>query len=145
MLAAAPELLAAMPQIRIDAAVSRQAAAAPQILTDLASTGLLQDTVVIGLGTNGNVSMSTLDAIRGAIGDDRQLVLVNVYASRSWAAPVNTELATYAGQHPRTSLVDWQAIVNANPTILGSDRIHPTRSGGRLYAEAVRATVSSLH
>jgi hypothetical protein len=144
MLAAAPELLAVMPQIHIDAAVSRQASAAPKILQDLAAAGALQNTVVVGLGTNGAVSLATLDAIRSAIGSDRELVMVNVYAERSWSAGVNAELADYASTHPATTLVDWHSIVIANPGILADDRIHPGHIGGQLYAEALRAAISSL-
>ncbi|CAN5315009.1 N/A [soil metagenome] len=144
MLAVAPELLAAMPQIQIDAVVSRQASAAPKILQDLEAAGTLHSTVVVGLGTNGAVAPATLDAIRDAIGADRQLVVVNVYAERSWSAGVNTELAEYASTHPATTLVDWHSIVNANPGILGDDRIHPGRTGGQLYADALRAAISSL-
>src|SRR5690606_23884161 len=60
MLAAAPELQAAFPGIAIDAAVSRSMYAAPGILQSLESSGQLRDVVLLGLGTNGPVSVNTL-------------------------------------------------------------------------------------
>ena len=84
MLASAPELQEEFPGIAIDAAVSRGMNAAPEILATLANAGQLRPIVVIGLGTNGPIEKKDLDRIRTTIGPDRQLIVVNAFARRTW-------------------------------------------------------------
>ena len=56
MLAAAPQLQAALNGIYINAAISRQMSAGLGVVQGLAGTGLLRSVVVLGLGTNGTVT-----------------------------------------------------------------------------------------
>lgn len=144
MLASAPGLLDRFPGIDIHAQVSRQAAVVPGLMQDLKRQHRLRPVVLIGVGTNGYLGEGTLARIRRVAGPRRQLVFVNVFVDRVWAASVNRELAGFARHHRRTRLVDWYAAIVGHQDELGPDHIHPGPSGGRRYAAAVAAVTRGL-
>jgi peptidoglycan/LPS O-acetylase OafA/YrhL len=144
MLASAPELQEAFPGIAIDAAVSRGMRAAPEILKTLEDAGLLRDVVVIGLGTNGPIEESDLQQIKGMIGPNRQLILVNAFADRDWTAGVNATLADFSAHYRRIELADWSTAIAPHTDVLAEDNIHPGPTGGRIYAETVGAAAERL-
>ena len=144
MLASAPELQAGFPGITIDAAVSRGMAAAPDILAAQAEAGALRSVVVVGLGTNGPIRQSQLDAIRAVIGPDRELVLITAFAERDWTAGVNDTLISFAGRYRAVELADWHGAIAPHTDLLAGDNIHPGPTGGRIYAESVRAALDRL-
>ena len=141
MLASAPSLLERFPGIQVDASVSRSMYAAPGILRELAAAGRLRPFVVVALGTNGAISERTLDDILQAIGPDRQLVLVNAFAPRSWIAGVNAELDAFARRNPAVQIADWSDAISPHADLLAGDQIHPGSAGGRVFAEAVEDAV----
>ncbi|WP_159500202.1 acyltransferase family protein [Microbacterium sp. 18062] len=141
MLASAPGLLEHFPGIHVDAAVSRSMYAAPGILRDLAAAGQLRPFVVLALGTNGPISPRTLDDVLEVIGPDRQLILVNAYAPRSWTDGVNADLAAFARARPAVQVADWSDAIAPHLDLLAGDQIHPGAAGGRVFAEAVDEAV----
>lgn len=143
MLASLPELQAAFPGIRVDAAVSRGLGAGVEIMAQLSSQQSLRPVLVVGLGTNGPVEESQLDEMLD-IADGRQIVLVNAHAERDWIPGVNTTLKRFAQQHRGVVLADWNAAITPHPDRLAGDGIHPGPSGGKVYAKAVRSALISL-
>ncbi|QEV99067.1 acetyltransferase [Microbacterium caowuchunii] len=137
MLASASSLLERFPGIQIDAAVSRSMYAAPGILRELEAAGALRPYVVLALGTNGSVSARSLQEIIDILGPERQLVLVNAYAPRSWIPGVNADLAAFARAHAAVQVADWADAISGKPELLAGDQIHPGDAGGRVFAEAV--------
>jgi hypothetical protein len=138
MLASAPSLQEAFPGIRIDAVVSRQMRAAPSILQAAKDAGTLRKVVLIGLGTNGSISESTLDELQQIAGTDHQFVFVTVQAPRGWTDGVNAELDAFAGTHQKTvALAEWKSAITPHLDLLAEDHIHPGSRGGRIYAAAV--------
>jgi hypothetical protein len=145
MLASAPELQQTFPGIAIDAVVSRQMRAAPELLQAMATAGTLRKVVVVGLGTNGSIAMDTLDQIRQIIGPDRDLVLVTVQAPRDWTDGVNNTLRAFADENLRTvALADWQAAIAPHLDLLADDQIHPGATGGQIYATALQTALQHL-
>ncbi|MBB2969080.1 acyltransferase family protein [Leifsonia aquatica] len=145
MLASAPALQETYPGIAVDAVVSRQMSKAPEVIAGAAASGGLRDVVVLGLGTNGSISATTLDAVLDAIGPRRHLVLVNVQAPRSWADGVNATLDRYAADHPgRVVVADWKGAIAGHLDLLADDQIHPGHRGGLLYAEALGDALHTL-
>jgi lysophospholipase L1-like esterase len=70
-------------------------------------------------------------------------VLVNVAIPRRWQKPDNETLAAVAARHAgRVALVDWAALVAADPELLGDDRVHPRADGQAALAAAVRAALA---
>ncbi|MGO9078202.1 MAG: acyltransferase family protein [Streptosporangiaceae bacterium] len=139
MLAAAPELQAAMPGIYLDAQVSRQMSAGVQVVAQLASAGLLRPVVIVGLGSNGDVTSAQIGQLRALIGPRRLLVLVNTFVPRSWQAEVNQTLSAAARRYRDILLVNWRAAIEHRTGLLWPDGVHPRPGGGVLYARVVTA------
>ncbi|MCB1298519.1 MAG: acetyltransferase [Microthrixaceae bacterium] len=142
MLAAAPALMQHYPGIHIDAAVSRSMWAGPGILQALADSGQLRPFVVVALGTNGAIDPGPLAEVRRIAGPERQVILVNAFAPRSWIPGVNSDLEAFATQHPHTRIADWSASIGAQPELLAGDQIHPSSGGGEVYAQTVGAQLA---
>ncbi|WP_168914940.1 acyltransferase family protein [Microcella flavibacter] len=144
MLASAPALQERFPGILIDAAVSRQMRAAPDLLRGYAAAGELRSTVVLGLGTNGPIDAATLDEVRRILGPSRTLVLVSAQAPRDWTPGVNGELTTFAARFRAVELADWRSAIEPQLALLAGDQIHPGSAGARVYADAVDGAVRRL-
>ncbi|WEO76725.1 acyltransferase family protein [Cryobacterium sp. SO2] len=144
MLASAAELQAEFPGIAIDAAVSRGMSAAPAILATQRDAGALRPVVVVGLGTNGQISPSDLAEVLRVIGPNRQLIVVNAFADRAWTPGVNAELAAFSAHRSRVALADWSSAITPHVDVLAGDGIHPGPIGGAIYADTVAAALDSL-
>jgi len=139
MVASAAALNAAMPGIYIDAQVGRQMQSGLAAIQDLAAAGSLRHIVVIGLGTNGDVTAGQIRQLRQVIGPKRDLVLVNTFGPMPWEHEVNAELDAAARQGGNVELANWNQAIAADPSLLWPDGIHPQPSGAKLYARVVLA------
>jgi len=135
--AAAKQIRALAPDVRIDAAVSRSMLVAPGILADLEARGELPDVVVVALATNTTLRERTVDDVLAAVGPDRKVVLVTAYGARSWIPATNKVIAAAARKHPQVSVADWHDAVHTHGEMLAADGVHPTRDGAALYAKVV--------
>jgi peptidoglycan/LPS O-acetylase OafA/YrhL len=144
MLASAAELQTAFPGIDIDASVSRQFSSAPDMLQARKDAGTLRPVVLLGLGTNGPIDSENLAAVRQMLGNDHQIVLVNVYAPRHWTEGVNVALSTFAQKYRDVELANWRDSIAPQVKLLARDQIHPGDAGGRVYAAAVRDALQRL-
>ena len=143
MLASAPELAAAFPEMWIDADVSRSFAFGVGLTEQLAAAGQLRPVLVVGLGTNGPVDNSDLDRLLLAA-DGRRMVIVNAYADRWWIPEVNQKLRAFADANRGVTLADWASAIAQIPGGLAGDDIHPNPSGGVAYAHAVQQALDAL-
>lgn len=144
MLASATGLYDAFPGIDIDAAVSRHLSTLPDLVAAKLKRGSLRDVIVVGLGTNGPIDVSTLDRVRELAGPDRQVVLVSAYAPRWWIPEVNRSLSLYALRHRDVELANWYAVIEGKTNLLAGDHVHPGPAGGRLYASAIQDALQRL-
>ena len=144
MLASAPELRQAYPAMSIDAVVSRQMSALPGIVEALIASGQLRPILGVGLGTNGPISLATLEQVRDLIGPNRQMVVVNVEEPRSWENEVNSTLSQFAGDYENVELSDWYDAITPHLSVLARDQIHPGGAGGRIYTAALQAALGRL-
>lgn len=120
----------------VDAKVGRQFSAAPAIVAAWAAANA--GPVVIDLGANGTVRADDIDAVLSAAGG-RRVVLVGVHVPRRWQDGNNDVMRAAAAAHPAVAFVDWDALVDANPGVLGPDGVHPGVAGRALLATAVAA------
>jgi peptidoglycan/LPS O-acetylase OafA/YrhL len=139
MLASAIQLRAALPGIFIDARVSRQMSQGVAVARQLASSGELRPIVVVGLGTNGAITMQQVRVMRAVAGPHRMLVLVNTYVPRSWQAEVNGVLAAASRRYHDIILADWLATIRNRTSLLWGDGVHPRPEGAVLYTRMVAA------
>jgi hypothetical protein len=141
MVASATALQAAMPGIYIDAKVGRQMATGLAVLRSLAARHRLRHIVVIGLGTNGDISAAQMRQLRRAVGSNRDLILINTFGPMQWESAVNAVIA-YAVRHTsHAELANWNQAIRHRTNLLWPDRIHPEPAGARLYAHIVLAAV----
>ncbi len=141
MLAAAPELKAALRGVYIDARISRQMGTGLRTVTRLADSGLLRPVVVVGLGTNGPVTSQQMRQLVTDVGPHRKLVLVNTFVPRPWKDEVNNAFAAAARGHANVVLANWCATIEDRTSLLWGDRVHPRPAGAQLYAQMVVAAV----
>jgi peptidoglycan/LPS O-acetylase OafA/YrhL len=141
MLASAQELQAVLPGIYINAVVSRQMSAGVQVVRQLAASGKLRPVLLLGLGTNGNMSTGEINQVRAAIGPDRWLVLINTYEPRTWQQPVNAMIDAAARRDPHVLLVNWHAAIARHTGMLRDDDVHPLPPGAVLYAQLIRSAL----
>ncbi|HET9896969.1 MAG TPA: acyltransferase family protein [Streptosporangiaceae bacterium] len=141
MLASASELAGAMPGIYIDAQVSRAMIAGVVLVQDLAASKRLRQVLVVGLGTNGPITLDQISQLRAAIGPSRWLLLVNTFVPRSWESEVNTTIKAAARRYPNVLMINWHNAIEHHTNLLWSDGIHPMPIGGKYYAKVVKAVV----
>ncbi len=145
MLAVTPSLQQAFPGISVDAVVSRQLRAAPELLQAQADAGLLRDTVVVALGTNGAIAPDTLERVHTIVGPQRRLVLVNVQAPRIWTEGVNATLDAFAQQHRNVELANWRDAIAPRLGLLAGDQIHAGGpDAGAVYVAALTGALQRL-
>ncbi|HEU5223612.1 MAG TPA: acyltransferase family protein [Candidatus Lumbricidophila sp.] len=144
MLAAAPALASALPEISIDAVVSRSMGHAPELVQAALAAGQLRDCLVIALGTNGPVDHDALARVFALVGPDRDIVLVNAFANRPWIPGVNADLAAIARSRPRTYVADWASAIAPHTDLLAGDGIHPGPTGGKLYAQVLTQVLNEV-
>jgi peptidoglycan/LPS O-acetylase OafA/YrhL len=132
------------PSTVVDAVVGRQVSDGIARLSAYRAAGRLDEltALVIGLGTNGPMSVSQCDQILSlAVGVPR-VVFVNVRMPRPWESITNGTLATCTAHQSGVVLVDWYD-ASAAPGVLGPDQIHSTPAGATLYAALVARAASS--
>ena len=145
MLAVAPELTAAFPGIAIDAVVSRQMSSAPALVQSLVDAKQMRPFLVIGLGTNGSISLDTLQQVKKIVGHRTQVVLVNVQAPRGWTPAVNEILSGYADRLRTVELADWHTAIQPRLDVLARDQIHAGGAvGGGIYVDALSSALLRL-
>ena len=95
-------------------------------------------TVVIALGTNGELYEKRVEALLKVLGPNRSVFWVNVYGPNlEWTEANNRYLIQLAAKHPNVTVIDWQSELSAHPEWLWEDGIHPNPDGSKAYAETI--------
>ena len=124
----------------VNAEVSRQMIDTVPLMQQLDEGGVFGDVVVVHLGTNGPISSSSLDGVLAPISDVPRVVLVTVFANRSWAAGNNDLIRSRAGGN--VVVVDWAALAPGCPgECFEDDAIHLRAEGRTYYADLINAAV----
>lgn len=138
MLGASPSLLGMMPDCVIDAKVSRQLVQADVVLDSLEAQGLLRQTVVMGLGTNGPFSVAKGQELIDRLGSGRMIYWITVYGRElSWQEESNATIRQLAAQNENVHIIDWSQAVSGHPEWLCGDGIHLSAAGREAYANIV--------
>lgn len=138
MLGGSPSILAMMPDCVIDAKVSRQFVQAGSVLDSLEQQGLLRQTVVIGLGTNGSFAPAKGQELINRLGSERTIYWVTVYGRElSWQEDSNAAIRKLAEDNENVHIIDWAQAVSGHPEWLCADGIHLSAAGRDAYANIV--------
>ncbi len=117
-------LQAAIPGIKVFAAVSRQWSDGETILQSMKASGQLGADVIVALGTNGPITDSDFDTMMSILGGASRVVFVNVHVDRPWQDPNNAVLASGAERYPNVVIADWASLALQNPQWFGADGTH---------------------
>ena len=105
-----------MPEAFINSYQNRQVYDGADIANELKDAGNLREVVVIELGTNGPFDEETGQAMIDAIGKERRIYWINIYASnRDYEKDVNDVIKALADKNENVNVIDWNAEVTKNP------------------------------
>jgi peptidoglycan/LPS O-acetylase OafA/YrhL len=138
MLGAERTLEREIPNMYVDAKVSRQFWDATVVLQEYDKAHLLPPTIVIHMGTNGAFSDAQFDQIMGAAGK-RQVFFINAREPRPWETEVNQRLAADVKKYENAHLLDWHKFGGSQDDWFTVDGIHLTGPGALGYAGFIRA------
>ena len=133
MLGATMDLQEVFPQAVVDADVSRQLYAAPDLLNSLKAQGLLNDTVIFGLGTNGSFTDAQFDSVMQVLGDRQVYVLTVRVPTQRWQNEVNASLEKAAERYSNVTLIDWYTESNEHEDWFLDDHVHLNEIGRMNY------------
>ncbi len=139
MLGAAQDLQEIFPKAVVDADVNRQVYSSGDLITNLKNQNMLKDTVVIGLGTNGDFTDQAFADLMTIIGN-KQVYWVNVYApSLRIQGVVNDTLTKQAQKYKNLTIIDWYtyASTNNDGTWFYDDQVHLTPTGRIGYTKMI--------
>lgn len=146
-LASALALQEKLPQISIDADVSRSIIAGTQILRDQIAAGTCRPYVVLGLTTNTMLVPEQLEEVLELVGPDRRLILVTGFgpARDDWIFDSNEVIHEFVKAHPeRVAIADWAGAIEPHTEHLASDFVHPDQDGGAIYAQVIKAALEEF-
>jgi peptidoglycan/LPS O-acetylase OafA/YrhL len=122
----------------VDAHVSRQMIDMVPIFEQFGEANLFGDPVVIHLGTNGPFEAETLDALLAPLSTVPNVIMLNVFANRSWAANNNALLDARDNPGDNIILIDWATLATQCPgNCFAADGIHLNAQGQKYYADVI--------
>ena len=142
MLGAIDELQKKFPNGYFDAAVSRTAYVANDIVQNLSYAGLLGEPIVINLGANGDCDDYTKDLIMKSIGN-RKVFWLNVTNDND--VRVNDDLVRYASKYKNLYVIDWNSISKGHYDYFIADGIHLTAKGKKAFVNAIYDSIYKVY
>ena len=141
MLSARTALEHAIPDARVDAAVSRQFKDAIAILD---ADEQLPQTIVVDLGVNSNHNdefdeiSASVEQIMKDVGPESTVFFMTVKVPRPWETSVNDALFSSVVAWPNAHVLDWRGFSLSHPDWFLRDGFHPSPVGQTAYAAFVR-------
>ncbi len=126
---------------RVDGQVGRQFAVGPGIVR--AQGRRLPRNVVVALGTNGAITLSTCRSIVKTAGKHRRVFLVTNRVPRSWQGRNNKVLrqCNRSFKASRVRMIDWYSATRGAPHLLAGDGFHLSSAGRERFARLIDRTV----
>ena len=141
-LGANEQLNEAFPHGLIDSAGDRQIFEALPVLQSYLDQGVVGDTVVISLSTNGYAEPDELQQVMDMCGPDRTIWFVNIRVPDERCEPNNAAIQECVDAHDNANLIDWYSATEGHDDWLIEDGIHLTWEGRDAFASLV---VDTMH
>ncbi len=140
MLGAANQLSAE--GITVTAEVSRQMKSMIPYVQQLRDSGQLPDTVIVHLGTNGNLGDQTMAEFFGALSGVPRVLVLTLQAPRDYVAVNNAKLIALPAQFPNVQVLYWDGLANDCPgNCFYDDGIHLRPDGQKYYTQLITSTL----
>lgn len=124
MIDAQQTLQGCIPNMQINATVSRQWSDGESIVRQVMSAAAPPSVVVVDLGTNGPVTDTEFDAMMSALSGATRVVFVTVHVDRPWQDQVNSVLANGVSRYRNAVLADWEKLATVHPEWFYTDGTH---------------------
>jgi hypothetical protein len=132
--------------LTVDAQKSRQYIDALPIVNYLKSVNELGENVVLHLGTNGPVSVETLDSIMVPLVDvDRVVVLTDHVPNRGWENDNNKLIRALPQRYANVIIVDWKRIGKDHPEYFAGDQTHLNKPGVTAYVTEIMTALGRTY
>lgn len=113
------------------------------VLNELAGIGTSSPppgVVVIHLGNNGAIDPADLDAAMSSLARIPKVVIVTLYAPRSWTADNNSLIRALPDQYANVTVLDWAELAPQCPgECFATDGIHLSADGATYYAQLIES------
>lgn len=142
MLGASNSLYELFPNIYIDAKVSRMAWSIFEPLEELVLQKKLGEPIVIHLGSNGDSSENTKNALMKLIGE-REVFWLTVTNDK--IVKMNSRLKDYAKKFPNLHIIDWENFSKGHADFFAPDRLHLGKNGQAAYAKFIFDSLKNFY
>lgn len=142
MLGASNSLYEFFPNIYIDAKKSRSIWSIYEPLEDLVAESKLGNPVVIHLGSNGDSSQNTKDAIMELVGE-REVFWLTVTNDK--IVKMNSRLKDYAKKFPNLHIIDWENFSKGRDDFFAPDNLHLVKDGRDAYAQFIFDSLKNFY
>ena len=130
------DLYTFMPELDLDAKISRQMTQGVEILQEKSNKQELGDVIVVALGSNGNFNKQNLETLL-SIAAGRPLLMVNTVTPGGIEEKVNAMLKEFSDAHDNVHLVDWYGSAKTHSEWFYNDATHPKPSGAKVYDKLI--------
>jgi hypothetical protein len=148
MLGARQSLGSEIPNVYVDAKVSRQFWDATAVLGFYKTNKLLPPTIVIHLGTNGQFAEAQFQQLMDTVGSESQVYFLTAKLPRPWEAVVNNTLSSEAKSFPNAHVLEWHDFSSPHADWFLADGFHLSPAGQAAYAgfirDGIRAPVTTF-
>ncbi|WP_051317822.1 acyltransferase family protein [Atopobium sp. oral taxon 810] len=136
------KLAEVFPKGLIDCKISRQMDAGIKVLKGYIDQGVVGDTVVSCLGSNGALKEAELDQLLELVGDRRTLWLVNNRMKDNWQDANNQLISKFAEAHDNVNVIDWYDHSKGHDNWVWQDGEHVTPEGAAAYAQLIKKSMN---
>lgn len=139
MVAGSTNLQEAFPRMTIKAVVGEQVDGGATILAENKEAVKKADAVLIGLGTNGTLTVGDTNYVAKIMEEigDKPVFWINNQMPRPWETNNNEQLEAMAKKYPNLTIIDWHGLSENQSSWFYSDAIHPKDQGAINYTRLV--------
>ena len=135
------QLSQAFPKGIVDTEGGRQWYEALRTLQNYLDQGVVGDTIVFSIGTNGKMNDEEIDQIMEVVGPDRTMWFVNLRAPGRAYDNYNAAMDRAQERYDNVHIIDWHAATEYHDEYLLADGIHLSWDGRDAYVKLVLETM----
>ena len=139
-----PYLQEKFPGIAVDTKIGRQMLSVNDVVSGMKQNGTLGEIVVIGLGSNGSFTTESMEKLIQNIGEDKQIIFINVRVPRPWESVVNEMLQDTKEKYKHVTVVDWYHTSENHNEYFVNDGVHLNDTGAKAYTDMLDAAIKQV-